>query len=106
MDPEDNRRATRIKVSMNIAPEPNSNIISEIQAKLKNQKYMPANIAAQALGITSHLLSRITGTIYVTVGSLKPQEASNHNIGLKLKFNKKNEEVSVSLVSHIHMIMK
>jgi len=52
---------------------------------------MYGSIAAQRLGISSHLLSRITGTIYVIQAS--QEEVAKHNIGLNLKFNKKNEEV-------------
>lgn len=52
---------------------------------------MHGSIAAQRLGISSHLLSRITGTIYVIQAS--KEELSKYNLGLNLKFNKRNEEV-------------
>lgn len=52
---------------------------------------MPGSIAAQRLGINSHLLSRVTGTIYVIESSTI--EVTKHNLGLNLKFNKRNEEV-------------
>lgn len=52
---------------------------------------MHGSIAAQRLGISSHLLSRITGTIYVIQAS--KEELTKHNLGLNLKFNKRNEEV-------------
>lgn len=50
---------------------------------------------AQKLGITPLLLSRITGTIYVLPGDTVNTErrVKKLNIGLNLKFNKKNEEV-------------
>lgn len=53
---------------------------------------MHGSIAAQRLGISSHLLSRITGTIYV-VGTSDGFDITKYNVGLNLKFNKKNEEV-------------
>ena len=67
---------------------------------MKRQKelsviYLPGFRASQQLGISSHLLSRITGSIFIQKG---PKEADSEyanriNIGLNLKFNKKNEEV-------------
>nr|CAD7567932.1 unnamed protein product [Timema californicum] len=53
------------------------------------------NDAASYLGISSHLLSRITGTIYIIKGAQTEytESASKVNVGLNLKFNKKNEEI-------------
>lgn len=80
---------------MRIVPEPNFSKVRDLQINVK-QKYMPGNIAAQRLGISSHLLSRITGTIFVINGNgADPSSASKHNLGLNLKFNKRNEEVCV-----------
>lgn len=78
---------------MNVTPEPSLEIIKQIQGDLRTQ-YMQGGIAAQRLGITSHLLSRITGTIYVKQSSDELEEGTMLNVGLNLKFNKKNEEVS------------
>ena len=62
--------------------------------------YFPGYVAAQRLGISPHLLSRITGTIFL---NLTPEEVDAEaarapkprkvNVGLNLKFNKRNEEV-------------
>ena len=57
---------------------------------------MPGYLAAQRLGISGFLVSRITGTVFVTRGSRELQGNSRLNIGLNLKFNKKNEEVSIT----------
>ena len=82
-----------MKVSMRVLPEPNFQRVRQLQAETR-QKYMPGNIAAQRLSISNHLLSRITGTIFVINGNgVDPTNASKHNVGLNLKFNKKNEEV-------------
>lgn len=55
-----------------------------------------ANIAAQRAGIFPHLLSRITGSVLINM-SRRPQNEGEAipkvNIGLNLKFNKKNEEI-------------
>lgn len=52
-------------------------------------RYMPGHMVAQRLGISGHLVSRITGTVYlVAEGKLKKL-----NVGLALKFNKMNQEM-------------
>lgn len=80
---------------MRILPEPNFDRIRKVQANTR-MRYMPGNVAAQRLGISSHLLSRITGSIFVIDGdALNANNASKYNLGLNLKFNKKNEEVII-----------
>ncbi|XP_014226840.1 5'-3' exoribonuclease 1 isoform X1 [Trichogramma pretiosum] len=83
-------KTSRIKVAMRAIPEPNFQKARQLQHEAK-PKYMPGNIAAQRLGISSHLLSRITGCIFVV--SCDAAEPGRTNLGLNLKFNKKNEEV-------------
>lgn len=53
------------------------------------------NVAAQRLGVSSHLVSRITGTIYIVQGdkNVSIESCNKVNVGLNLKFNKRNEEV-------------
>jgi len=75
---------------MKIIKEPTYETIRKAYMQQKT-RYMYGSIAAQRLGISSHLLSRITGTIYVIQAS--QEEIIKYNIGLNLKFNKKNEEV-------------
>lgn len=53
---------------------------------------MPAYIAAQRSGLSTHLLSRITGTI-LTVRGDGGNPDSRANIGLNLKFSKRGEEL-------------
>ncbi|KAJ8687572.1 hypothetical protein QAD02_023366 [Eretmocerus hayati] len=85
-------KAGRVKVTMRVVPEPSFDSIRKLKAD-KKTRFMPGNIAAQRLGISSHLLSRITGTIFVINGEGEnPTNAHKHNLGLNLKFNKKNEE--------------
>ena len=48
---------------------------------------MKAYEVAQNLGVSSHFISRITGTLFLSKGK------ETINIGLDLKNNKKSEEV-------------
>ena len=83
----------RVKVAMRIIPEPNLDVIKQKQRDSRLQ-YMHGSKAAQHLGISSHLLSKITGTIFVMPGSAVHNLGGvKHNVGLNLKFNKRNEEV-------------
>lgn len=74
--------------------EPSFEAIKQIQADLQTQ-YMHGSVASQRLGISSLLLSRITGSIFVKQSSNELQQDDvRYNIGFNLKFNKKNAEVS------------
>lgn len=62
--------------------------------------YMPGYAGAKRLGISTHLISRITGTIYLLLSpteeeqnSSKPRRPRKVNVGLSLKFNKAKEEI-------------
>lgn len=96
------KNARRIKISMNIAKEPTLEAIKQAHVQQKT-RYMHGSIAAQRLGISSHLLSRITGTIYVVQTSNESLEVAKHNVGLNLKFNKKNEEVKNIVYIYIYI---
>ncbi|XP_012226430.1 5'-3' exoribonuclease 1 [Linepithema humile] len=87
---KDNPKARGITISINPIKEPTFEVVKQAFAHQKI-RYMHGSIAAQRLGISSHLLSRITGTIYVIQAS--KEEVAKYNIGLNLKFNKKNEEM-------------
>ena len=54
---------------------------------------MPGYVAAQELGVSSHLVSRITGSIYVSRHNDERNTDSKINIGLNLKFSKRNKEI-------------
>lgn len=90
MSNKDNPKTRRIKISINPIKEPTFEAVKQAFAQQKT-RYMHGSIAAQRLGISSHLLSRITGTIYVI--QVSKEEIAKYNVGLNLKFNKKNEEV-------------
>jgi hypothetical protein len=66
--------------------------------------FVAGNVAAQHLGVSSHLVSRITGTIYIVQGdkNASMESCSKVNVGLNLKFNKRNEEVrSLNSLSNV-----
>ncbi|CAH0728977.1 unnamed protein product, partial [Brenthis ino] len=84
-------RSGRIKVCVREREEPAP------AARAAACAYRAANHAAAACGISTQMLSRITGTVLVVTGERNdlPTETQNKlNIGLNLKFNKKNQEVS------------
>ncbi|KAH9634242.1 hypothetical protein HF086_012704 [Spodoptera exigua] len=59
--------------------------------------YRAANHAAAACGLSAQLLSRITGTVLLVAGerhNMPTEQLNKINIGLNLKFNKKNLEVA------------
>lgn len=85
-------KSGRVKVAMLIFEEPTLEKARQLQSDTR-QRYMPANIAAQRVGISSHLLSRITGAMFVINSDDSSSKVQRLNIGLNLKFNKKNEEV-------------
>ncbi|XP_073951725.1 5'-3' exoribonuclease pacman isoform X1 [Choristoneura fumiferana] len=84
-------RSGRIKVQVTEKAEPTPVVNAAIAP------YRSANHAAASCGISAQFLSRITGAILVVTGERNdlPTETQNKvNLGLNLKFNKKNQEVS------------
>ncbi|XP_068604868.1 5'-3' exoribonuclease 1 [Brachionichthys hirsutus] len=83
----------RVRVIFNVPQEP------QLETLIQNQhkycvNYSPGYFLASRLGITSYLVSRLSGSIFIGRGSKKnPCGEQRANIGLNLKFNKKNEEV-------------
>ncbi|KAM3850341.1 5'-3' exoribonuclease 1 [Diretmus argenteus] len=83
----------RVRVVFNVPYEP------QLEALIQNQhrycvKYSPGYVLASRLSITSYLVSRFSGSIFIGRGSKRnPCGEQKANVGLNLKFNKKNEEV-------------
>ncbi|KAK2895723.1 5'-3' exoribonuclease 1 isoform X2 [Channa argus] len=83
----------RIRVVFNVPQEP------QLESLIHNQhkycvKYSPGYVLASRLGISGYLVSRFSGSIFIGRGSKKnPCGEQKANVGLNLKFNKKNEEV-------------
>ncbi|CAG9132811.1 unnamed protein product [Plutella xylostella] len=87
-------RSGRIKVLVTERQEPVPT------ARTVASPYMNANHAAASCGITTALLSRITGSVFVVPGarhSLPTDQLNKTNVGLNLKFNKK---VSTYWITH------
>ena len=55
-------------------------------------QYIPDRAVAQRLGIATHLLSWITGDVYISESS-NADNRDKTNIGLKLKYSGQNKEV-------------
>ncbi|XP_002730377.1 5'-3' exoribonuclease 1-like [Saccoglossus kowalevskii] len=91
----DRKGEPRIRVVFSTPSEPRLDHIMKQQWKYE-VKYVPGYILAQRLGISSHLVSRITGSFLVLKGSSRSgnPNPSKVNIGLNLKFNKRNKEVA------------
>eukprot|EP00092_Neocalanus_flemingeri_P006262 GFUD01006736.1.p1 GENE.GFUD01006736.1~~GFUD01006736.1.p1 ORF type:complete len:1636 (+),score=540.21 GFUD01006736.1:158-5065(+) len=91
IDPE---HKGRIQLKFEVGEEPDMTDVMAKQAVM-TERYEPGFRAAQKLGISSHILSRVTGTIYIVRGAREQQSdsVSKTNIGLNLKFNKRSEEV-------------
>lgn len=77
-----------IKVAINVECDLDLSGIVELSIKT-DLKYYPGSIAAQRLGIGSHLFSRLTGSIFIT----NADRDVRINVGLGLKFTKQGEEL-------------
>lgn len=84
-------RTLRMKIVVSVPVEPDLSQLFRTYKTLQ-ANYMNVGQAAQRLSISPHLLSRITGTVYV-IKQAGAASSAKLNLGLNLKFNKKNEEV-------------
>ncbi|XP_054983109.1 5'-3' exoribonuclease 1 [Sorex araneus] len=83
----------RIRVLFSIPCEPALDTLVQNQHKY-SIKYNPGYVLASRLGVSGYLVSRFTGSIFIGRGSRRnPHGDHKANVGLNLKFNKKNEEV-------------
>ncbi|XP_022665061.1 5'-3' exoribonuclease 1-like isoform X2 [Varroa destructor] len=73
--------------------EPDFTEIRKREPKLRKRNYLPAFRLARELGLDSHLVARLTGCIQIQLNSTEADSSQHVNIGMNLKFNKKNEEV-------------
>uniref|UniRef100_H2SH04 5'-3' exoribonuclease 1 n=1 Tax=Takifugu rubripes TaxID=31033 RepID=H2SH04_TAKRU len=92
-DSSDVIKEGRVRVVFSIPQEPQLEMLIQNQHKYC-VRYSPGYVLASRLGISSNLVSRFSGCILIGRGSKKnPCGEHRTNIGLNLKFNKKNEEV-------------
>ncbi|XP_035277736.1 5'-3' exoribonuclease 1 isoform X2 [Anguilla anguilla] len=83
----------RVRVVFTVPCEPQLDALMQNQHKY-SVKYSPGYVLASRLGVTSYLVSRFSGSIFIGRGSKRnPHGEQKANVGLNLKFNKKNEEV-------------
>jgi len=90
----DREHKGRIQLKFEVTDEPDLSKAITMQEKVA-EKYEPGYRASQRLGMSSHILARVTGSIFIVRGAREQQmdSVSKTNIGLNLKFNKKSEEV-------------
>lgn len=77
-----------IKVKIVSTKEPDISEIIERKDEILDQEYHPNYVVAQRLGISGHMLARLTGTIF-----LKSHGGQRCNIGLNLRLNQRNLEI-------------
>ncbi|RVE61693.1 hypothetical protein OJAV_G00172970 [Oryzias javanicus] len=92
-DSQDVLKDGRIRVVFSVPHEPQLDHLIHNQHKY-SVRYSPGYVLASRLGISGYLVSRFSGSIFIGRGSKKnPCGEQKSNVGLNLKFNKKNEEV-------------
>ncbi|XP_039278824.1 5'-3' exoribonuclease 1 [Nilaparvata lugens] len=80
----------KIKLTICHTSEPDFRTAKAIASKLRTL-FITGNAMSNNLGLSGHLLSRITGSIFISKDD--SEDARKVNVGLSLKFNKKNQEV-------------
>uniref|UniRef100_A0A8C9VY60 5'-3' exoribonuclease 1 n=1 Tax=Scleropages formosus TaxID=113540 RepID=A0A8C9VY60_SCLFO len=83
----------RVRVVFTMPCEPQLDALIQNQHKY-SVRYSPGYVLSSRLGVSSYLVSRFSGSVFIGRGSRKnPHGEQKSNVGLNLKFNKKNEEV-------------
>lgn len=77
----------RIRICLDVKEEPD---FRRLEHSITSEKYLNNYQAAQQIGIDGHIMSRITGSVFVEKSGPHGGKA---NIGLNLKFTKREEEV-------------
>ncbi|XP_060517739.1 5'-3' exoribonuclease 1 [Cylas formicarius] len=83
-------KSGRLKVLVSVKEEPNFVAATVLQGELF-RNYKALHNVASPLGMSNILFSRVTGSIFVNTRN-NEGELKSVNIGLDLKFNKKNKE--------------
>ena len=89
---ECDKEAGRVRVALKVNPEPSFVKIMEKYDSLSIH-YISDRAVAQRLGISTHLLSWITGDVYINENDDSASRESKVNIGLKMKYSGQNKEV-------------
>ncbi|GFR69701.1 5'-3' exoribonuclease 1, partial [Elysia marginata] len=80
----------RVRIVLDVSEEPDFTQMSQTRSR---EDYVSNIHAAQHIGLDGHLMSRITGSIFVERTGAEDNKKGKVNIGLNLKFTKKMEEV-------------
>ncbi|XP_076358060.1 5'-3' exoribonuclease pacman isoform X2 [Tachypleus tridentatus] len=83
----------RLRIKFSVCQDPDLKDVIRNKKNLMTDHYMTGFQVAQKMGISSLLLSKMTGTVFVQTNSMESMSANKTNIGLNLKFNKRNEEI-------------
>ncbi|XP_047139268.1 5'-3' exoribonuclease 1 isoform X1 [Hydra vulgaris] len=81
----------RVRVALNVLEEPDFSCIIDIYDSLTTQ-YVSDRTVSQRLGLPTHLLSRITGNVFINMSN-NTDSSSLINVGLKLKYTGQNKEL-------------
>ncbi|XP_014661777.1 PREDICTED: 5'-3' exoribonuclease 1-like [Priapulus caudatus] len=82
----------RIRIKVEVLPDLNLTPVKGRENELRI-KWMPGYVAAKHLCVSSSIVSRITGSLYLIKGPRGHPDPQNAKIGLNLKLNKTNKEV-------------
>ncbi len=87
-----------VQLCFSDSPEPDLASVIRARSDLST-KYVPGFRLAQALGISSHVLSRITGSIFINKSPKQtdPDRQSKVNVGLNLKVVREKYSSSTTL---------
>lgn len=81
-----------VKVSLSVDEEPDFASVYEMNEKTK-RSYLKLSDSATQLSMSNYLFSRVTGSLFIQRDEIEGfTSKSSINIGLDLKFNKKNQE--------------
>ncbi|RWS29627.1 5'-3' exoribonuclease 1-like protein [Leptotrombidium deliense] len=83
------QKTGKVKVQVNRTLEPDLNEVIERQGELLESEYFTNFSLAQKVNLSSRLVSRIMGTVFVR----REKKSYKDNVGLNLKFNTKALEV-------------
>ncbi|KAF5297711.1 hypothetical protein FQA39_LY12042 [Lamprigera yunnana] len=95
LDSKESLKCGRIKISIKKYEEPDLSTVIDLNHNI-SVRFMNTHVASARLAISKKLFGRITGSIYIQPRGANQMDSVDYNvvnIGLNLKFNKKNEEV-------------
>ncbi|KAK4879546.1 hypothetical protein RN001_007692 [Aquatica leii] len=95
MDSKETLKSGRVKICIKKYEEPDLSSVMQLDNSI-SVRFMNTHVAATKLAVSKKLFGRITGSVYLVPRKLFQMESDDvkkTNIGLNLKFNKKNEEI-------------